>query len=73
MAAQAFVYREHTLGLLTGDNTLDVLHASVLRGAVGTTPSDPIHVDKKDLRPASKQDFIDYRVQWHPDYQVVDD
>lgn len=73
MALKAYIYKGHTLGLLRDDNTLEVLHASVLRGAVGTTPSGPIHVDKKDLRPASKQDFIDYRVQWHPDYQVVDD
>lgn len=72
MSSEAYVYKEHTLGLLVGDNTLDVLHASSLRGASGTTHPGAIHVNKEFLRPASKQDFIDYRVQWNPDYGVID-
>jgi len=72
MSLTAYVYKEHTLGLLVNENTLQVLHASTLRGAPGTTHPGTINVNQEHLRPASKQDFIDCRVQWHPDYQVVD-
>jgi hypothetical protein len=73
MSLEAYVYKEHTLGLLVNGNTLEVLHASTLRGASGTTCSGTIHVNQEHLRPANKQDFSYFRVQWHPDYSVVDD
>lgn len=70
MAVKAVVYREHTLGLLSG-NSIEVLRASVRKGASFRVHDSPFTVNMEDCRPATKQDFDDYRVHWHPDYLVA--
>ncbi len=54
------VIDEHTLGYIRpGSKSAGVLHASVLRGAVGDGFS--IYIEGKKVRLASAKDFDDYR------------
>ena len=68
---QAVVYKEHTLGYLCPGNIVGVFRKSVLKGATFSVHDDPFYADEKDLRQATKQDFIDFRVKWHPYYLVA--
>jgi|AntRauTorcE11897_2_1112592.scaffolds.fasta_scaffold58970_1 hypothetical protein len=68
---KAVVYREHTLGLIINGNTMQVLKASVLRGATSTQQQGVVMVNEADTRPATREDFCSFRVHWHPDYQVA--
>lgn len=66
----AVVVGEHTLGVIIG-NEIQVLHASPLRGAVNCGPLVgliSIPTDPTQIRLATRKDFVDYNVQWHPDY-----
>lgn len=65
----AVVFNEHTLGILYADNALQILHASILRGAVTYgILNGTIHVTEQSIRRATLQDFDDYRVSYHPSY-----
>ncbi len=72
---RTIVFKEHTLGVIY-PNGLQILHSSILRGspiqgdplsAAGTLAFDPI-LDAGNFRPATEQDFKDYRVAFHPSY-----
>jgi len=68
---RTIVLDEHTLGVVY-PNGLQILHASVSRGASfypndGVIPFDPV-LKAGRFRAATEQDFKDYRVQFHPDY-----
>jgi len=73
---QAVVVNGHTLGVVLRDEDgrahIQVLRSSVLRGAPSTIEPGVINADANDLRPATKADFDDFRVMWHPDYLVSD-
>jgi hypothetical protein len=74
---KAVVYKGHTLGLLREGKefySVEILHASVLRGAIGTTNLDGLifPVYPHQYRQATRRDFDDFRVHWHPDYEVSD-
>ena len=71
MRKKAVIFREHTLGLMGSGNTIEPLHASVLRGATSTVHTGPFPADAGDVRPATMQDFEDFRVKWHPEYEVA--
>lgn len=73
---RAIVLEGHTLGIIrrakpseSGLHMVEVLRASVLKGA----PSSDVYVlalptDATLYRPATQQDFDDFRVRSHPDY-----
>lgn len=71
MRKKAVIFREHTLGLMGSGNTIEPLHASVLRGATFTVHPSPFQADMQDVRMATKQDFEEFRVKWHPEYEVA--
>lgn len=71
MAVKAVVYKEHTLGLLYEGGLIEVLRASLLKGAVFSVHPSPFFAREEDYRQATKQDFDEYRVHWHPDYLVA--
>ncbi len=70
MAIQAVVYQEHTLGLLWPNGQIEVLRAYVAKGAVFSVHRAPFTAVEGEYRQATKKDFDDYRVSWHPDYLV---
>jgi hypothetical protein len=67
---KAVVVDGHTLGVMIGPD-LQILRASVLRGSphpsCGTIT---LPTDASRVRPATRQDFVDFEVFWHPDYEV---
>jgi hypothetical protein len=71
MAVMAVVFKEHTLGLLYEGGVIGPLRASVLKGATFSVHESPFFANEADFRQATKQDFIDFRVSWHPDYLVA--
>lgn len=76
MSVQAVVYQEHTLGYISceyqnGMVCVDPWRAYVSKGATFKTHPGPFVAKKEDLRPATKADFVEYRVNWHPDYLVA--
>jgi len=59
------VFNEHTLGYILPKtpNTLCVLHASILRGAINSGSS---HINSNDkVRLANEKDFEDYRIMFN--------
>ena len=72
MAVKAIVYKEHTLGYIKeNSNLVGILRKSVLKGATFSVHDDPFFADPIDLRPATREDFEDYRVKWNSDYITV--
>lgn len=74
MSTVYVVLNENTLGYVQTPNTrfMGILHGSVLRGGHDWRNGN-VHVtggiDK--LRPATEQDFADYRVECPPDFRMV--
>ena len=71
------VYNGHTLGYILPElpNSVQILHSSRLKGAIGTTNlQDNYHINKPDeIRLASESDFDAFRVSFDgyknsPDY-----
>ncbi len=64
---QAVVIEGHTLGVIIGDE-VQILRASVVRGSpypnMGCIPLGT------DFRVATRQDFDDFHVTYHPEYLV---
>ena len=60
------VYNGHTLGYILPElpNSVQILHSSPLKGAVGTTNlQNNFHINKlEEVRLASEKDFADFRV-----------
>ena len=57
------VIDEHTLGVIMSNGRVQVLHASVLRGATWGSPAVVLlPMDKKRYRDATEKDFRDFRV-----------
>ena len=72
---RTIVLDEHTLGVIY-PNGLQILHTSILRGspiqgdplsAMGVLAFDPVLMANR-FRPATEQDFTNFRVAFHPDY-----
>ena len=58
------VFNEHTLGYIIPEipNQVQILHASVLKGAVWSLSKSSDYIGKNDkVRLASEQDFKDFR------------
>jgi len=68
--ARAVVYQNHTLGVYHPEtNSIDVLHSSVLKGApINDYLPEPKLGDWGEMRYATKEDFEDFRVRFHPSY-----
>lgn len=65
----AVVIEGHTLAVLTpARGTYQILHASVLRGA--TQKDGWNYLLSKKYRFASRRDFDEFGVDYHPDYIV---
>lgn len=64
------VVEGHTLGYRLPNGRYGVLHASMLKGAVFDMYPDSkiLPRDKKQVRPATRQDFRDFRVLCPPDF-----
>lgn len=72
----AVIYRQHTLGLLKSSDTMDsidILHASVLRGSPYSVGQAIINPSPENYRQSTLKDFEDYRVMWNKDYEVSND
>jgi hypothetical protein len=61
----------HTLGIYVRSNTVQVMHASILRGAPMWQSGDVLHVFERDLRAATREDFDAHSIMFHPDYLVT--
>lgn len=72
------VYKEHTLGYILPElpNSVQILHSSPLKGAIGTTNlQDSYHINNlNEIRLASENDFDDFRVDFkgYDDKQVYE-
>lgn len=65
----AVIYKEHTLGLLWGDGSIEVLHSSILKGAPFSLHPDIISsFTCKEVRAATIEDFKEFRVCHHEAY-----
>jgi len=67
---KAVVADGHTLGVLMG-SSVQVLRSSVLRGSPWAIQDIGLWPVGKDVRQATRKDFDDFRVTWHPDYIVA--
>jgi len=57
------VIDEHTLGYTEeGTNFANVLHASILKGAIAINDGDRIYLKERKVRTATIKDFEDFRV-----------
>lgn len=68
---ETIVIDEHTLAyyLQKEKGYCGVLHSSILRGGSGS--SEPFWISSlQKIRPATKKDFGDFRVCWHPHYLI---
>lgn len=73
----AIVLNEHTLGVVYPGNQLQILRASVLKGSpypsyglISFNPKNHPFDPKKQWRPATKQDFEDFKVLFHEEYTM---
>ena len=72
------VYKEHTLGYILPElpNSVQILHSSPLKGAIGTTNlQGNYHINNlNEIRLASEKDFDDFRVDFkgYDDKQVYE-
>lgn len=66
--SKAVVHKESTLGVILSNGMMQILHASLLKGSTFSSMDGALYVKKSDTRPATRQDFEDFRVKWHPDY-----
>ena len=67
----AVVCEEHTLGVICANGAVQPLRAMTTKGApfsVFEYPFTPM-VDK--TRPATLDDFDEYRVRYHPEYKLI--
>lgn len=64
---------EHTLGYLMGNGWVGVLHESVLKGAAFSVHPGPKVVSQfSNVRPATLEDFAEFRVMVPPDFKPND-
>lgn len=68
--SKAVVVGEHTLGVIIG-NEIQVLRASVLRGAPSEGNPFVGCIPMQEHRLATRADFDAFSVHYHPDYEVI--
>lgn len=68
----AVVYDHHTLGVRRG-STINILRTSPVLGSPLDVNDQSIPYIAGSCRPATRRDFDDFRVVWHPDYKLLND
>lgn len=63
---QAVVVDGHTLGVVLLNGQIQILHASILKGA--EIMHGTLFQDGRNVRKATKKDFDIYRVAYNPEY-----
>lgn len=74
-STQYLIFDENTFGYVLPNNRMGILHGSVLRGSpYGRLDGwDYQPMDKSRIRPATLNDFADYRIAIPPNLVLVEE
>jgi len=69
---KAIVINENTLGILIKRDIYQILRASILKGATSNANEGWQFIFRLDkVRQATTQDFKNFRVDYHEDYEIA--